>query len=144
MILDPWAWSKAIHYMAFAAWMAGLWYLPRLYVYHSQVAPGSDASEKFKVMERRLLKAITTPAMVVSFVAGLVLATTGNHWSSGWFHAKLTLLLLMGGFHGLMAADLKKFARDERPRSEVAYRALNEVPTVLFIVIVLLAVFRPF
>lgn len=145
MLTDAWAWAKAIHFMAFAAWMAGLWYLPRLYVYHSQVAVGSDASEKFKVMERRLLKAITTPAMVVTFVAGVVLIQTGVGWNpGGWLHLKLTLLALMAGFHGVMAADLKKFARDERPRSEVAYRALNEVPTVLFIVIVLLAVFRPF
>ena len=145
MLTDPWAWSKAIHFMAFAAWMAGLWYLPRLYVYHSQVAVGSEASEKFKLMERRLLKAITTPAMIVTFVAGIVLTQTGVGWTpGGWFHTKLMLLLAMGAFHGVMAADLKKFARDERPRSELAYRALNEVPTVLFILIVLLAVLRPF
>ncbi|MEO1093002.1 MAG: protoporphyrinogen oxidase HemJ [Pseudomonadota bacterium] len=142
---DVWLWSKAIHFMAFAAWMAGLWYLPRLYIYHSGVAAGSEASERFKVMERRLLKAITTPAMVVTFVAGVVLIQTGVGWNpGGWLHAKLTLLLLMGAFHGVLAADLKKFARDERPRSAVTYRVLNEVPTVLFILIVLLAVFRPF
>jgi putative membrane protein len=144
MMTDPWAWSKALHFMALAAWMAGLWYLPRLYIYHSQVVVGSEASEKFKVMERRLLKAITTPAMVVTFVAGLVLTTLGDHWTSGWLHAKLTLLLLMGAIHGVFAADLKKFARDERPRSPFAYRVLNEVPTVLFVLIVILAVFRPF
>jgi len=144
-LTDVWAWSKALHFMAFAAWMAGLWYLPRLYVYHSTVAVGSEASERFKLMERRLLKAITTPAMVVTFAAGVVLIQTGVGWTAGgWLHTKLLLLLLMGGFHGVMAADLKKFARDERPRSERAYRVLNEIPTVLFIAIVVLAVFRPF
>ncbi len=142
---DVWAWSKAIHFMALAAWMAGLWYLPRLYIYHSAVPVGSEASETFKVMERRLLKAITTPAMVVTFGAGVVLVQTGVGWTAGgWLHAKLLLLVFMGAFHGLLAADLKKFARDERPRSGLTYRVLNEVPTVLFIAIVILAVFRPF
>jgi putative membrane protein len=144
-LTDVWAWSKAIHYFGFAAWLAGLWYLPRLYVYHSTVAVGTDASETFKVMERRLLKAITTPAMIVTFAAGIVLIQTGVGWTAGgWLHTKLLLLVLLAGFHGVMAADLKKFARDERPRSERTYRILNEIPTVLFIAIVILAVFRPF
>ena len=109
------------------------------------MAVGTDASEKFKVMERRLLKAITTPAMLVSFAAGIVLIQTGVGWTpGGWLHTKLLLLALLAGFHGVMAADLKKFARDERPRSERAYRILNEIPTVLFIAIVILATFRPF
>lgn len=144
MFADWLMWSYALHVMGFAAWLAALWYLPRLFVYHSGVAVGSDASETFKVMERRLLKAIGTPAMLWTFAFGLVAATVGYHWSSGWLHAKLLLVVGLAGFHGLLAADLKKFARDERPRSARTYRILNEIPTVLFIVIVILAVFRPF
>lgn len=144
MMTDWLLWSRALHIMGFAAWLAALWYLPRLYVYHSTVPVGSDASETFKVMERRLMKAIGTPAMLWTFAFGLVATTVGYHWTSGWLHVKLLLLLGLAGFHGLLAADLKKFARDERPRSERTYRILNEIPTVLFIVIVVLATFKPF
>jgi protoporphyrinogen IX oxidase len=141
---DLYLWLKAIHIMAFAAWMAGMWYLPRLLIYHRGTTAGSEASETFKVMERRLLKAIATPAMVVTIVLGLVLATMVGLWTAGWMHAKLSLALVLAAVHGLLAADVKRFARDERPRSAVAYRVINEVPTVLFVLIVLLAVFRPF
>lgn len=142
---DLWAWAKTLHFVALAVWFAGLWYLPRLYAQHASLAAGSEASELLKRMERRLLKLFTTPAMVVSFAAGIVLVQTGVGWTpGGWLHTKLLLLVALGGFHGLMAADLKKFARDERPRSPVAYRALAEIPTVLVIAIVILAVFRPF
>lgn len=142
--MDILAWTKALHIMGFAAWLAGLWYLPRLYIYHSGVAVGSEASETFKVMERRLLKAITTPALVWTWLFGLIAAISGGYFSEGWMHAKLLLLILLSGVHGLLAADLKKFARDERPRSATTYRVINEIPTVLFIAIVLLAVLRPF
>ncbi|MGF1563420.1 MAG: protoporphyrinogen oxidase HemJ [Geminicoccaceae bacterium] len=138
-------WMKALHVMAFAAWMAGLWYLPRLFVYHSQVPVGGEASEKFKIMERRLLKAICTPALIATWVFGLIITVQGGHLSgAGWLHAKIALLLLLSGTHGMMARHVRQFGNDERPRSEVYFRAFNEAPTVLFILIVILAVIRPF
>jgi protoporphyrinogen IX oxidase len=136
-------WLKALHIMAFAAWMAGLWYLPRLFVYHSQVAVGSEASEKYKIMERRLLRGITTPAMAAALLFGVTLAALQGQWSAGWLQAKTVLVVLLMLGHGVMARCVKAFAADERPASERAFRWLNEVPTVLFIGIVLLAVFRP-
>ncbi len=143
MIANWLLWSVALHIIGFAAWLAALWYLPRLFIYHHGTAPGSEASEIFKVMERRLLKAIATPAMIWTIAFGLIAATVGYQWSSGWLHAKLVLVLLLAAIHGLLAADLKRFARDERPRTVFAYRVINEMPTVLFIVIVFLAVFKP-
>ncbi len=137
-------WLKALHIMAFAAWMAGLWYLPRLFVYHSQVAPGSEASEKFKVMERRLLRGIATPAMLATLLFGVLLTILQERWSEGWLHAKIALILLLAASHGVMARCVRAFTADARPASETAFRWFNEVPTVLFIAIVILAVFRPF
>jgi putative membrane protein len=137
-------WLKALHIMAFTAWMAGLWYLPRLFVYHSQVEPGSEASEKYKVMERRLLRGITTPAMLATLAFGVWLGFALGDWGAGWLHAKTTLVLLLAASHGLMARWVKAFAADRRPASETAFRWFNEVPTVLFIGIVVLVVFKPF
>jgi putative membrane protein len=136
-------WLKALHIMAFAAWMAGLWYLPRLFVYHSQVAVGSEASDKYKIMERRLLRGITTPAMIATIAAGIVLATVQGQWSAGWLHAKLALVVLLAFSHGVMARLVRQFAADRRPAREQTFRWFNEVPTVLFIGIVILAVFQP-
>jgi putative membrane protein len=138
------SWLKAFHIMAFTAWMAGLWYLPRLFVYHSQVAPGSEASEKYKVMERRLLRGITTPAMVATLLFGISLASVEGRWAEGWLQAKTALVLLLAASHGVMARFVKTFAADRRPLSERWFRWLNEVPTVLFIAIVILAVLQPF
>ena len=137
-------WLKALHIMAFAAWMAGLWYLPRLFVYHSQVAPGSEASEKYKVMERRLLRGIATPAMVATLLFGISLGVVQREWTQGWLHAKTALVLLLVVCHGAMAHFVTVFAADRRPASERMFRWFNELPTVLFIGIVILAVFRPF
>lgn len=136
-------WLKALHILAFTAWMAGLWYLPRLFVYHSQVLPGSEASEKYKVMERRLLRGITTPAMLATFAFGVWLGIVQGQWGSGWLHAKIALVLLLAASHGMMALWVKALAADRRPASERSFRWFNEVPTVLFIGIVLLVVFRP-
>jgi protoporphyrinogen IX oxidase len=136
-------WLKALHIMAFAAWMAGLWYLPRLFVYHTQVTAGSGASEKYKIMERRLLRGITTPAMAATLLFGVALATLQGQWSAGWLQAKTALVVLLVLSHGVMARCVRAFAADRRPASERAFRWFNEVPTVLFIGIVLLAVFRP-
>lgn len=137
-------WIKALHIMAVIAWMAGMLYLPRLMVYHSMAQPGSDKSETFKVMERRLLKAIINPAMVVTWLAGLYLAWEGGWFSSPWFHAKLTLVLILSGVHGMMSRWVKNFAADKNTKSARYYRIANEVPTVLMIGIVLLVVLKPF
>ena len=141
---DPGSWLKVFHIFAFAAWMAGLWYLPRLLVYHSRVAPGSEASETFKVMERRLLRAITTPAMVAAILLGVALGFVQGQWSQGWLHAKTLVVLLLAASHGLLARIVKAFAADRRLFGEVAFRWFNEVPTVLFVGILILVIFRPF
>jgi putative membrane protein len=140
---DPYIWFKALHIMSFAAWMAAMWYLPRLMVYHADQPVGSETSELFKVMERRLLKAIGTPAMISTFVFGLLSAHGTGAFSEGWFHLKLLLVIGIGGCHGILARHVRLFAQDERSKTAVWYRFFNEVPTVLFIVIVILAVFRP-
>lgn len=142
--MDGALWLKSLHIMAFTAWMAGMWYLPRLMVYHSAAPAGSEASETFKVMERRLLKAITTPAMIITLLAGILLASVQEQWSDGWLHGKLLLVALMLACHGVLAAHVRRFQSDERPKSAVWYRVFNEVPTLLFIGIVLLAVLKPF
>jgi putative membrane protein len=137
---------KAFHVIAIIAWMAGLLYLPRLFVYHAESPRGSAQSETFKVMERRLLKFITTPAMLASWVLGIYLAFSGLiDWSAdGWFHAKLALVLLLSAFHGLLAKWTKDFAQDRNIRSPRFYRIANEVPTLLMIGIVILVIARPF
>lgn len=142
--MDGALWLKSLHIMAFTAWMAGMWYLPRLMVYHADSPRGSASSETFKVMERRLLRAITTPAMVVTLLAGILLASVQGQWGEGWLHGKLLAVALMLACHGVLAAHVRRFQADERPRSAVWYRVFNEVPTALFIVIVLLAVLKPF
>jgi len=140
------AYIKAFHIIAIIAWMAGLLYLPRLFVYHAQSKTGSEQSETFKVMERRLLRYITTPAMLASWVLGLALAFSGIiDWSKdGWFHAKLFLVLLLSAYHGLLAKWTKDFALDRNTHSARFYRIANEVPTLLMILIVILVVVRPF
>jgi putative membrane protein len=130
--------------MAFTAWMAGMWYLPRLMVYHSGTMVGTEASETFKVMERRLLRAIMTPAMLATFVAGAALVLAQEQYTQGWFHAKLLLVLLMAACHGLLASHVRQFAADGRPRPARWYRVFNEIPTLLFIGIVVLVVLKPF
>lgn len=135
---------KVVHVLAIIAWMAAILYLPRLFVYHSKVAVGSETSELFKVMERRLLKAIMTPAMVVAWVAGLWLAYEAGWFRAGWFHGKLLLVVLLSSVHGYLAAATKRFSRDERPLSERGWRIMNEVPTLLMIGIVILVVAKPF
>jgi len=140
------AYIKAFHVIAIIAWMAGLLYLPRLFVYHATSKKGSEQSETFKVMERRLLRYITTPAMVASWALGLTLAFSGAiDWSrDGWFHAKLVLVLALSAYHGMLAKWTRDFALDRNTRSARFYRIANEVPTILMIFIVILAVARPF
>jgi putative membrane protein len=140
------AYIKAFHVIAIIAWMAGLLYLPRLFVYHATSKVGSEQSETFKVMERRLLRVITTPAMAASWLFGLILAFSGAiDWSrDGWFHLKLILVLALSAYHGLLVVWTKDFAMDRNTRSARFYRIANEIPTVLMILIVILVVVRPF
>jgi putative membrane protein len=138
-------WLKALHVIAVIAWMAGLLYLPRLFVYHADTRVGSDLSETFKVMERRLLRAIINPAMIAVFVFGIALALAegiGN--LGGWFHLKVVLVLVLSAVHGVMARWRKELERDERLHTARFFRIVNEVPTVLMIAIVILVVVKPF
>jgi putative membrane protein len=137
-------WVKAVHVIAVISWMAGLLYLPRLFVYHTQVARKSEASELFKVMERRLLKAIMTPAAVLAWALGLVMAVDGGLFAAPWFHAKLTLVVLLTLSHVFLMRCKDDFAADRNRRSEKFYRVLNEVPTLLMVGIVILVVTKAF
>jgi putative membrane protein len=135
---------KALHIIAVIAWMAGLLYLPRLFVYHADAAIGSPQSETFKVMERRLVYAIMEPAQGAVWILGLLLAWQGDWWSHGWFQAKLVLVLLMTGAHHAFGRWRKTFAADRNTRPARFYRLWNEVPTALMIGIVFLVVLKPF
>ena len=142
-------WLKAFHIIAVIAWMAGMLYLPRLFVYHCAAEKGSVQSETFKVMERRLLRAIINPAMIATWILGLTLAWAGpdSHYgwfAYGWLQAKLVLVLLVSAIHGLFARWVKAFAADSNQHSQKFYRIINEVPTILMIGIVILAVVKPF
>lgn len=137
-------WLKAAHIIAMVAWMAGLFYLPRLFVYHADAEPGSDKSETFKVMERRLIGVIMKPAMVATWVLGLALAWLGNWWTEPWFIAKVCLVLVMSGFDGWLGARSRDFAAGANTHPARTYRIANEVPTVLLIAIVILVVVKPF
>jgi protoporphyrinogen IX oxidase len=139
-------WLKSLHVIAVIAWMAGLLYLPRLFVYHADAAPGSDKSETFKIMEMRLYRYIMNPAMIATWVfGGLMLA---SNWEGimamGWMHAKLGLVVLMTGFHHMLGAWRKKFVSDANTKSAKFYRVCNEVPTLLLIAIVVLVIIKPF
>jgi len=137
-------WIKALHVIFVIAWMAGMLYLPRLFVYHCEADAGSKQSETFKVMERRLLKAIINPAMVATWLAGLYLAWAGHWLSAGWFHGKLLLVLILSGVHGLFSRWVKDFANDRNRRSQKFFRIINEVPTIIMIGIVVLVIVKPF
>jgi putative membrane protein len=142
--MDLYSWLKAFHIIAVIAWMAGMLYLPRLYVYHARATPGSELSETFKVMERRLLRGIINPAMIAAWLLGLSLAFLGHHWGEAWFRAKLALLLAMQLTHAAYARWRRQFAEDANRHGPGFYRIANEVPTLLLIAIVLLAVLKPF
>ena len=137
-------WLKALHIIAVISWMAGMLYLPRLFVYHCAAALGSPQSETFKVMERRLLRLIINPAMIATWVLGLWLAWDAGLWHVGWLHAKIALVIGLSAVHGFFARCVKDFAADRNTRSPRFYRIINEVPTVLMIVIVILVVVKPF
>ena len=137
-------WLKAFHIIAVISWMAGLLYLPRLFVYHTMAKPGSEQSETFKVMERRLLRYIMLPAMLVSWALGIALMLEGRLIAVPWFQAKLVAVLALSAVHGLLARWTRDFSLDRSRHSEKFYRIINEVPTLLMIAIVLSAVLKPF
>jgi protoporphyrinogen IX oxidase len=141
---DIYLWIKAVHVMAVISWMAGMLYLPRLFVYHCGAEPGSRQSETFKVMEQRLLRGIINPAMVVSWVLGLWMIYSGGWMTAHWLHVKLALVVAMSGFHGMLARWTADFAADRNCHSERFYRIVNEVPAVLMIGIVSMVVIKPF
>lgn len=136
---------RALHIIAVIAFMAGMLYLPRLYVYHTMAQPQGELSETLKVMERRLLRAIINPASVaLTLFGGLMIWANPDLMSQPWFHAKLTLLILMFGCHGLFSRWRKQFAADQNTHPTKFYRIWNEIPTVLMIAIVILVIMRPF
>lgn len=137
-------WLKVLHIVSVISWMVGLLYLPRLMVYHVDKEPGSDASETFKIMERRLLKGIMTPAMIASWIFGLLLAWQGSVWLEGWFAVKLLLVILLSAQHGFCAVWVKEFAVDKRKRKAKFFRIMNEVPTVIMILVIILVEIQPF
>jgi protoporphyrinogen IX oxidase len=137
-------WIKALHVIAVISWMAGMFYLPRLFVYHVDAPAGSAQSETFKTMERRLLKAIINPAMIVVWLTGLWMAYATGFFHAPWLHAKLALVLAMSALHGYFAGLVKTFAADKNARPARFYRILNEIPTVLMVLIVILVVVKPF
>ena len=144
LVLYPW--TKSLHVIAMIAWMAGLLYLPRLFIYHCDVARGSVESERFKVMERRLLKFIMNPAMIATWCFGLALVATPGivDWSAGWWHVKLLCIVLMSGVHGALSARRRAFLEDRNTKPQRYFRILNEVPTVLMIIIVFMVIAKPF
>jgi putative membrane protein len=138
-------WLKALHIISFTAWMAALFYLPRLFVYHAAVNKGSEADTLFRIMERRLQRIIMTPAMLLTFTFGLLLIHANpSALMDGWLHSKLGLVLILATYHGYLCVCRKKFATGENQHSGRFYRILNEVPTVLLVGIVVLAVVKPF
>ena len=137
-------WIKAFHIIAVMSWMAGMLYLPRLFVYHTYKAPGSEASEMLKVMEYRLMRYIINPAMITAVLLGGLLLTQPGIMSQGWLHAKLGLLFFMFAFHGMLSRWRKDFARDANTKSAKFFRIANEIPTILMIGIVIFAVVKPF
>jgi putative membrane protein len=137
-------WIKALHILAVIAWMAGMLYLPRLFVYHTAAAPGTPQSETFKVMERRLLKGIMLPSMIITWAAGLWLAYSTFAFQGGWLHTKIALVVAMSGLHGYLSASARKFAEDRNVKSALHWRVMNEVPTVVLVLIVILVVVKPF
>jgi putative membrane protein len=139
-------WVKALHVIAVLAWMAGLMYLPRLFVYHAGVAVGSETSETFKVMERRLYRGITTPAMVVTWIFGLWLAFGYGvvDFSQGWMWLKAVLVIALSGIHGFYGRLLRDFATDQNTRPATFFRAINEIPFVIAVGIVIAVIVKPF
>jgi len=145
-LLPFYLWIKSLHVISMVAWMAGMLYLPRLFVYHCDVKRGTAESERFKVMEYRLLKFIINPAMIATWIFGVLLAATPGiiDWTAGWWHVKLLSVILMTGAAGALSARRRAFMMDRNTKSQRYFRILNEVPTVLLIIIVIMVIVQPF
>lgn len=144
-LLDYYLWLKVLHILSFISWMAALLYAPRLFVYHVDAPKGSQQSETFKIMERRLLRIIGNSAMIATwFFGGLMLWANPSLFSYGWLHAKLTAVVLLTGVHHYLIYAYKKFEKDENVKSSKFYRVLNEIPTILMIIIVIMVIIQPF
>ena len=145
-LLTLYPWTKSLHVISLISWMAALLYLPRLFVYHCDVPRGSAESERFKVMEYRLMKAIMNPAMIATWIFGITLVLTPGvvDWHAGWWHVKLTCVILMSGVHGVLSARRRAFMEDRNTKPQRYFRILNEVPTVLMVVIVIMVIVKPF
>jgi len=135
--------AKILHIIAVISWMAGLLYLPRIYVYHAETKVGSETDKVFQIMEKKLLRFIMNPAMIITFICGIYLALQFIS-DSGWIHAKISLVLGLAGFHGFLSSCRKKFEKGTNIRSAKFYRIINEVPTILMIIIITLVVLKPF
>lgn len=147
VLIGAYPWIKALHIIAMVTWMAGLFYLPRLFVYHAERAsPGSELSETLKIMERKLYRFIMAPGMMATWSFGILLALTPGiiEWGAGWFYVKLIAVLALSGFHGWLGRGLRDFAEDRNRLSGRRYRIMNEVPTLALILIVVMVVVRPF
>ena len=143
--LDHFLWLKAFHLIAIVCWFAGIFYLPRLFVYHAQ-AEDQVSRERFKIMERKLYRGIMNPSMIITLLLGIWMLTANweAYRQAGWMHAKLTLVFLLVGYHHMCLAYLKKFANDANTKTHTFFRVFNEIPVVLLIAIIILAVVRPF
>ena len=137
-------WILAFHIIFVITWMSGMFYLPRLFVYHTQTKPGSEGSERFKVMERKLIRAIINPSMVAVWILGPTLAWLTGAYLDLWLQIKFVLVIILSGLHGFLVSCWRNFEADRNTRSERFYRIVNEVPAVLMILIVILAVVKPF
>ena len=143
-LLPYYLWLKAFHIIAVIAWMAGMLYLPRLFVYHCETTPGTPEYDRFVLMERKLMRIIINPSMIAVWVLGLLLVETLQAWSAGWFHAKLAFVIILSGFHGMFSRWRRDFERGENRKNQRFFRIVNEVPAVLMMLIVILVVVKPF
>jgi len=137
-------WIKAVHIISVIAWMAGMLYMPRLFVYHCRVPADSEQSKLFTIMEMRLGRVIMAPAITLAWITGLMMAWGIYDFHGGWLHAKLLIVFILSGYHGFLVTSAKRFARSKNPYSEKTWRILNEVPTVLMIITVILVIVKPF
>ena len=144
LLIAAYPWTKALHIISMVAWMAGMFYLPRLFVYHSERGGPDDVTETFKVMERRLLKGIINPSMIITWVLGLYLAWSAFGFKGGWLHGKLLLVFILSGIHGVLVKHVRNFANDRNVKSPRYFRILNEIPAVLVVGIVILVIVKPF
>jgi len=142
--MDWLPWVKSLHLFAVIAWMAGMLYLPRLYVYHADAEVGSDKSETFKIMERRLLRGIINPSMIIAWICGLAMFIELEYWTEGWMHAKWVGIIALTTLHGFYARWRKDFERDQNTRSATFYRIWNEVPVIFLILIIVMVIVKPF